>query len=239
MRVGKNFNNISDQLREECIPEFKRDEVKTFRMLNGVNNNNPDITYRLKRPVFYPDTQLRTYDRIFDPYLNNGKGGYVDIGVVEQFDIATDGSQIPKKFKCIVRGQGIGLFTLHGGSIDDRELYEHLCISNENINFKYRDEKITPLFEEVLKVDANEQAEKDFDALIASATALKKLNVEEKRQLAAALYLDPTLDDKTILTQLQEYARSEPDTILEHAKNIKTTVGTKRGRPKKEEAELV
>ena len=236
MRISKNFNNISDQLRGECIPEFKRDEVKTFRLLNGVVNNDPDITERLKRPVFYPDTQLRTYDRIFDPFLNDNKGGYVDIGVAEQFDIATDGTQIPKKFKCIVRGHGIGMFTLQGNSIDDRELYEHFCISNENANFKYRDAKITPLFEEILPLSENEEAEKEFDNLLEAGTALKKLNTNERRQVATALYLDPTYDDKTILIQLQTLAMSDPETLLESIKSVKQTVGSHKraGRPTKD-----
>jgi hypothetical protein len=233
MKVLKNFNNISEQLREECIPEFKQGMVKTFRMLNGVVNNNPDITQRLITPIFYRDSQIRTYDRIRDPFLNDGKGGYVDIGVVENFDIHTEQ---PTKFKLVVRGQGIGYFLLDGGSIDDAELYEFLCICNENGKFKYRDSRVTPLFEEVTEVDGNEKEQSDFDLLLEAGSALRKCNPDQKKQLSILLHIDPSLDNKTLNNKLNELVKARPQDILNALKEVK--LKSKRSYNRKE-ADLV
>jgi hypothetical protein len=188
MQVLKNINNISDKLKEECIPEFKSDEVKTFRMLNGVLNNDPDITERMKTPVFYPNTQIRTWARIKDPFMNEGKGGFVDIGVVETFDLATER---PTKYRCVVKGQNVGQFTLRGDVVEDVELYEFLCLSNENEGYKYRDAKVTPLFEEVKQVDPLEESSSEFDLLLDAGAALRKLKIDQKRELSVILHIDP------------------------------------------------
>jgi hypothetical protein len=225
MKVLKNFNNISQELRDECIPPFSAGEIKTFRMLNGVVNNDPDITERLKQPVFYPDAQIRTWDRIKDPFAKKDKdgnwiSGFVDIGVVETFDIATER---PTKYKLLVKGQGIGVFVLSGDSIEDVELYEFLCISNENSKFKYRDKKTIALFEEVEEVDANTKEEEDFDLMVTARTALKKLNADQKRQLSILLHVDPSLTDKQLSVAFNEYAKAQPNDLIENIKHLKNS----------------
>lgn len=234
MKVLKNFNRISDKLREECIKPFDNG-VKTFRMLNGVKNNDPDITERIKTPVFYPDAQIRTFDRIKDPYANEGKGGFVDIGVVEHFDLTTEQ---PTKFRFVVRGQGIGLFVLDAGSIDDVELYEFLCISNENKNFKYRDTRVVPLFEEVLEVDAVEITNTHLDLIVEAGLAIKKLKPEQKKSLSVLLHIDPTLDERMLTAKLSELAQARPEDIIENIKELKNS-GKKGLGINKRQSELV
>lgn len=234
MKVLKNFNKISEKLREECIKPFD-DGIKTFRMLNGVKNNDPDITERLKVPVFYPDAQIRTYDRIKDPYANEGKGGFVDIGVIELFDLTTEQ---PTKFRLVVKGQGVGMFTLNAGSVEDVELYEYLCIANENKNFKYRDTSRTPLFEEVTEIDAVEEANTHLDLIVEAASALKKLKPEQKKSLSILLHIDPTLDDRTLTGKLNELAQMKPEDILENIKEVRNT-GKKGLGINKRQSELV
>ena len=231
MKVLKNFNRISDKLIEECIPPFN-DGVKTFRMLHGVVNNDPDITERLKVPVFYRDTQIRTWDRIKDPYANDGKGGYVDIGVIEHFDLSTEQ---PTKFRLVVRGQGVGMFTLNAKSVEDVELYEFLCISNENANFKYRDTTRTPLFEEVTEIDAVEESQNHLDLVIEAGLALKKLKQPQKQQLSVILGIDPFLNQ---IEQLNGLTSSRPKDVIEAIKALKNT-GKKGLGITKQEAELV
>jgi hypothetical protein len=220
MQVLKNFNNVSEELIKECIPPFGIDEIRTFRMLNGVVNNDPDITERLKQPVFYPDTQIRTWDRIRDPYANGGKGGFVDIGVVEKFDLT---SERPTKFRFVVRGQGVGMFVLSGSSIEDVELYEFLCITNRNANFKYRDKKVEALFEMVQEVDGDKKQEEDFDLLLEAGTHLKKLTATQKTELSVLLHIDPSLDNHALSAKLTEYAKSQPSEILERIKQLKNS----------------
>ncbi len=234
MKVLKNFNKISDKLREECIPQFD-DGIKTFRMLNGVVNNDPDITLRLKTPVFYPDAQIRTYDRIKDPYANEGKGGFVDVGVIELFDLTTEQ---PTKFRLVVKGQGVGVFVLNAGSIEDVELYEFLCISNENKSFKYRDKSRTPLFEEVKEADPTTLSLSDDDLLLEALSGLKKLKQPQKEQLSVLLHIDPTLKADVLTAKLNELAKARPNDIVENIKHLKNAGGKKGLGANKRELEL-
>ncbi len=234
MKVLKNFNNISEELRAECIPDFGSGEIRTFRMLNGVINNDPEIDQRLKRPIFYPDTQIRTWTKIKDPFKRNDrgevKGGFVEVGVVENFDIATE---TPTKFKLLVKGQNIGMFVLNGDSVDDVEMYEFLCISNENASFKYRDKTVTPLFEIVEMVDIEEETDREFDLLMEAGSALRKLSDAQKRQLAILLQLDPSLDDRTLSSKILELTKGAPSMVMDAIKHLKANSGRKGA--KKEE----
>lgn len=234
MLVLKNFNNISEQLREECIKPLNAGEMVTFKMLNGVVNNDPDVTERMKLPVLYPNTQIRTYDRIKDPYLN-GKGGFVDIGVPESVDLASDK---PTKFKFVTRGHGIGLFTLSGDSIEDVELYEFLCIANENADFKYRDKKVFPLFEQVKEVNGDEKEQQDFDMVIKAGAALKKLNIDQKRKFAVLIQINPNLDERALTKDLQKFIQSFPEAATQAFAELDSNTATRKGR-KKRESQLV
>lgn len=211
MKVLKNFNNISDELRA-TIPEFKEGDVKSFRMLTGVENNDPDLNERLKTPVFYGAVQIPTIDKIKDPYIKNkeGKqvGGYVDIGVVEDFDTATENV---KRTKLFVPGHGIGTFCLSGDKLEDVELFEYLWLC------KYNKKNCNPrtehqaLFEEVEYIDAKE--------VIAKKRAAAK----------EALELLESMDEPTV--EQQEMALDNPEKFLATFKPEKA----KRGRKAKEE----
>jgi hypothetical protein len=189
-------------------------------MLTGVVNNDPDVAERVKLPVFFRDAQIRTFDRIKDPYANDGKGGFVDIGVVELFDLTTEQ---PTKFRLVVKGQGVGMFVLDAGSIDDVELYEFLCISNENAKFPYRDKRTVALFEEVAEVDATQHELNNDDLLLESLSVLKKLKHEQKKQLAVLLHIDPTLEPSSLSSNLNQLAKARPNDILENIKELKNS----------------
>src|SRR6266705_2211103 len=88
MKSSKTFNNISEELKKQ-IPKLKPGEVKTFLMLNGTPNPDPDPREISKDPMLYGKKQLRTNFRIYDEYQKDKEGqvvgGYVDVGAVERW----------------------------------------------------------------------------------------------------------------------------------------------------------
>lgn len=201
MKVLRNFNNISDELRA-TIPEFKEGTIRTFKMLTGVVNNDPSLEERLKTPVFYGAVQIPTVDKIKDPYIKNKAGevvgGYVDIGVVEKFDTATENVERTILF---VPGHGIGTFCLSGDKLEDVELFEYLWLC------KYNKKNCNPrtehqaLFEEIEYIDAKE--------IVAKKRAAAK----------EALELLETIGEPTI--EQEEMALENPEKFLETYKTEK------------------
>lgn len=230
MKILGDFNKISTELRKECIPVLKKGEVRKFRMLTGVVNIDPDLTERAKQPVFYGAYQIRTWDRIFDPYLKNDrdeKGGYVDIGVIEEFDIK---SNQPTKFRLFVAGQGTGVFTLYGGKIKDEELFEFLCICNENGSFKYRDESITALFEEIDE-EAEVMKEAEFaDAIVEASMVFNELTDEAIKTIAKRID-SFSLNHQLMTAKIKQYATSNPKEFL----SVVDTIPKKGRKPKEKE----
>lgn len=229
MKVLGDFNRISEQLRKECIPKLKKGEVRKFQMLTGVENNDPDLTERAKQPIFYGAYQVRTWDRIFDPYLNNGEGGYVDIGVVEEFDIKANQ---PTKFRLFVPGQGTGKFLLTGGKIKDEELFEYICICNENGSFKYRDESIQPLFEEINEEAEILKEEEEANLAIEAGAALSDLTENDYKAISKKIGVESS-NPKVMSIKVKQYAVAAPKDFLKLISDI-----PRRGRKPKEK-ELV
>lgn len=182
MQVLKNFNNISEELKA-TIPVLEIGAIRRFRMLTAVLNNDPDYTERMKRPVFYGTHQIPTKDRIKDPFAKNK---YVDIGVVEEFDLATER---PTRFRLFVPGNHItitgmwnGEFYLQGGITEDEELFEYLWISNYREGNQYRNTKVDPMFEEI--TDENEMSVSDKAIMETQLEQIAKSNPEAIQQYA-------------------------------------------------------
>lgn len=137
---------VSQQLLD-TIPKFKEGEVKTFKCMWGIPNNQPHYMGNPnKPPVLYGHSQIPTNDRIKDPFT----GKHVIIGVIEDF---TADTEHVTKYKTFIPGMNeiafSGTFLLREGNQDEEELYEYLYLSNYNRDNPNRNKKIDPLFYEV------------------------------------------------------------------------------------------
>ena len=116
MKIAKDFNNISEELKRK-IPQLKPGQVVTFQMLNGKPNQDPTESARQAQPLVFGKTQLQTKFRIYDPAIKNASGevvgGNVDIILAEDWV-----GDIPTKATCFVAGKDdsifLGKFELRG-----------------------------------------------------------------------------------------------------------------------------
>lgn len=218
MKSSKTFNNISDELKA-TIPVLKPGETVVFQMLNGVPNPEPDEKERTKTPVLYGKRQVQTNFRIFDPFQKNSsgekKGGYVDMGCVDQWD-----KDEPARFRFFVPGHGEfsqfqGKFSLTGGNIRDTELFECLYLSNEREGNPHRDPSIEPLFK-MIDLRADSKASVGKVAILRKALELVKDMPEDKaRQVMAALNQPSYQDKEVLMAKIGELASSKPDVLIQ------------------------
>lgn len=230
MQRLKNFNNISDELLA-TIPPLKEGQVKSFRMLTGTKNPDPDFDERQKAPVLYGGVQIQTRDRIKDKWKKNEKGevvgGFVDIGVVENFDPVTENVI---KTRLFVSPRGVGTFVLSGDKIEDIELYEFLYLTNQNAkNNKTND----ALFEEIDFKDETEQLADEVELINKAFVLFSKMNHSDLLQIGAALKLDTAMNEKGLKVAIGLEAKNNPKRFIEI-----TEVVTKKGSKKQTELEL-
>lgn len=192
MKVVGSFNKISEKLKKELIPIVNPNEIVRFQLLNGVWE--PAIG----REGFGASRSIRLNDRIYDPYQTETKGengepvyegGYVDIGVP---DFIKEGRvEKCKKFwvNSIAGGiPGNGQFELMGGNVEDMEIMEFLCLSNDNKNNPHRDKSKEPIYEKVDKeAILNREKEKEFKELQAKLARFSKDNPEKAQELSRLL----------------------------------------------------
>lgn len=225
MQRLKNFNNISDELFA-TIPPLKEGEIKSFRMLTGTTNPDPDFDERQKQPILYGGIQIQTKDRIKDKWKRNEKGevvgGFVDIGVVESFDPVTENVI---KTRLFVSPRGVGTFVLSGDKIEDVELYEFLYLTNQNSkNNKTND----ALFEEVVFQDESEQELNEFEARIKAFDVFSKLEHSEYLKVAAAFKIETSLSEKDLRISVGKKLESNPNKFIEVVKLVTKAKEVKR-----------
>lgn len=228
MQVVKQWNAISDELKNS-IPQFDREEVKSFRMLNGKKNDQEGPRgpiEREKNPILYPRTQIPTKDRIFDPYKNAGKGGYVDIIVSEGW--ADDEPTRPKLFLPGDTDYRFnGKFALTGSSIGDQELFEYLWLTNYRGDNPNRDKTVQPLFEyiDVKKESAMQEATED--EIYEAGVKVRTLNEDQARKVGASLNFGSDMDYAILLANLKSYARQDPKHFMQIANTSEKILSSK------------
>lgn len=187
MKVVGSFNKVSEKLKKELIPPVKPNEIIRFQLLNG------EYFPELGRAGFGTSRSIRLNDRIYDPYQKDSAGaevgGYIDIGVPET--IREGRVEKCKKFwvnSLVVGIPGNGQFELKSGSVDDMEVMEFLCLSNDNKNNPYRDESKEPKYE---IVDVNkileEEKQKEIKELKNKIKRFAKQNPSEAGEMAKLL----------------------------------------------------
>lgn len=224
MQQVKNFNNISDELKK-TIPTLESGQVVTFQMLNGTPNNDPDLAERLKTPFFYPATQIRTVDRIQDPFTKK----FVDIGVVDEWE-----GDRPVRYRFFVAGltmsQFQGKFSLTGGSVEDEELFEYLYLSNYRADNSNRDVSVQPVFKLIDALKDSKDKEDTADTLFDALTLAKDIKEDDARELAKSLNWADIADFKILKAEIKNYAKENPKEFLakikDESKELKATIKT-------------
>lgn len=137
-----NLNQISKEL-EETIPSFGPGDIKTFQYLNGTKVEDAETG---KIEIAYGKFSIRCKDTIFDPYLRNGKGDTVNIGIPVDFE----GERV-KEFLLFFPSKNVvrfsGKFDLNGDVPEDIDIFKFLWISNLLKNNPNRNKRETPMFE--------------------------------------------------------------------------------------------
>lgn len=218
MKSSKSFNNISEQLKKE-IPKLKPGEVKTFQMLNGVPNPDPDPRQVSAEPILYGKKQIKTNFRIFDKH----KDEYVDVGAVERWD-----GETPSSFIMLVPGMEMGSrfqgkFSLSGGNVRDEELWEILYLSPEREDTPCEDKSIAPLFRLLDFKKENKQSTTRFDVLKEAVGLADGITEEKAREVMSALN-KPSYDKETLMGKVRDLARLEPDQFISAYKSQDTPI---------------
>ena len=186
-RRSENFNGVSDKLKQELIKPIESEEAIFLQLLNGTYEPTTG------RECFGASRSIRLKDRIFDPYAVNeeGKevGAYIEIGVPELIEKGTVVRCKKIWVESIANGiPGNGQFSLRGGSIEDMEAYEFLCLSNGNKNNPYRGKSKQAEFEIIdVTAVAKAQKEKDFKELKAKLNRFAKDNPIEAAELTNSM----------------------------------------------------
>jgi hypothetical protein len=217
MKSTKVFNNISDKLRAS-IPKLRPREVKTFVMLNGTPNPDPDEKERSKHPVLYGRVQVRTNFRIYDPHVKdadgNEVGGYIDVGCVDQWD-----GDKPSHFRFFVPGLGEysmfgGKFSLTGGNVRDEELWEVLWLSPEREGSPCKDEAVAPRFRLMDAVGDSKTALGKVDRLRKALDLAANISEEDSRRVLLALGQSVPQDKGLLKAKIGEFARDKYEDFL-------------------------
>ncbi len=215
MKVVGSFNKISEKLKK-TIPVLKPGQVATFQMLNGVPNPDPDASEKIRNPMLFGKTQIPTNFRIFDPFLNDENGGYVDVGAVEIWD-----KEHPVRFWMLVAGFGqhqfTGKFSLVGGNIKDEELYEVLWLSNHREGNEHRDKSVEPLFRLINTAQESKATITKVDILRRALNIVGSIKPEseaEAREVWASLNQKHYPIFGELMAAMSEYAKNKPDDFL-------------------------
>lgn len=213
MKIVKNFNAISDKLKEQ-IPLLQPGQVATFQMLNGRPNADDDD--KKKNPVLYGKQQLLTQFRVFDKFKKNSEGkevgGYVDIILADEWE-----DDKPTKAKMFVAGFGEGFFTgkfdLMQGNIEHEELYEVLMLSPEREGSLCPNATIHPKFK---LIDFKKEAEaktKDLSKFKRAVELAISISGEDAAVVLRSINRTYTDVDERIAA-VGELARTNPDLFL-------------------------
>lgn len=209
------WNKISPEL-QKLIPKLEKGKVVTFKMLNGVKNNDPDPIERQRNPFFYPKSNIVLKDRIYDKFANNGEGDWVDIIVADGWEKNEPTKMhifFPYEHGTVFSGK----FSLVGGNAKQEEIYEHIMLCNLNrdaVTGEHRDNTVNPLFGLVSVAGDRVISSNKRDTLLKALELSKNIKIEEARELAASLNWTVYKDDDALMTRVEDFAREKPDEFL-------------------------
>lgn len=210
LQVIGEINKVDDRLYEAAVPELKRGQRVTVRLLNGTLN------VQTKELMFGGVRTINLRDYIFDPY----KKQMVEIGIPEE----TKEGKVIRFKKFILDGNGPGglvgeYFELAQGNVLHEQVYTFLCLCNETLSNKNRDNAIVAKYEIV-------DTGKELRSKVAKRNNLRDaLNMHATMKgadivrFAAAMNWEVSLDPETLSDRVAGYAQQFPDDFLAKVKN--------------------
>lgn len=229
MKVIGEFNKISEDLKKRCIKPLRPGQVVNFRLLDAIDD---------------PSRSIETGDYSIAPEKKFGAGRsivlrdiildsdrMVTVGVPRKYT-ATEVTKV-KKLYLAPSGAFIchnGIFSLTGGNIEHIEIYEHLCLRNDNKSNPNRDESVTPKFEMIDEVAEAKVELTKLEFYEKAIVAAASMTPQQIKDFAAGLNW-PINEDPTILTaRVKKYAKDQPKKFLSRFgdKDIKVKVLLKK-----------
>lgn len=215
MKAVGNYNKISPEL-QKLIPRLEPQKSVTFKMLNGIANNDPDNIERQKNPTFYPKSNIPMKDRIWDKFANNGQGEWIDIVVADGWDKG-EPTRLTLYRPYEIGAVFTGKFSLAGGNSKDESIYEFLMLCNGNrdaVTGEDRDNTVTPSFGLVSVANDNKVSTNRRDILLQALNLTKDMKVADAQQFAASLNWNKYEDENELLTRVTDFAREKPEEFL-------------------------
>ncbi len=208
MQKLKNFNQVPEELIEECVPTLESGQVVTFQMLTGMPNNDPDPAERQRNPMLYGKVQIPTRDKI------KYKGKLYDIGVPTEID----SQENPIGFRAFLPGIGnsifLGKFSLSADRVEDVELYEFLMITNYNESFKYRDKSVKPLFKVIDAAKDSRNVLNKIDVLKEAIDVVKNASEEDLIEFGRSVNWPEIKEPLQLKAKVSEFAKNDAETFL-------------------------
>lgn len=209
----KNFNKISPKL-EQAQRKLKPGETATFQMLTGIRNIDFDPQVMKDRPVLYGKVQIPTRQVIKDPETQKP----IDIALIE---IGENDQIVFKPFIAGLRNNAPipnyhanGRFTLNGDSLEDQEVLDVISLVNENKRNPFRDPTKEATFYEIIETEISTDNNNRRAKLREALNKIDAMDIEEVRDIAAALGFNYTNDDVIVRDNVSTYAENEPVTFL-------------------------
>jgi len=204
MRVVGEFNNISDTIKEKIV-SLKPGESAEYQLLECVTIQDPVTKQRETR---YPHRMLYAKDTIYDP----GKESTVDIGVIATGGIDSKNQTVVAVEKYEFTRPRDGILYLDGNRQFDRDLHEHLQITNFTQGgvldeLGCRDASKPYIFRLIDRKKEAKKRSRLFDIKADALVYVRNMDAEDIRDFAAS----QNWDYKGNLEELEEKVKSLAD----------------------------
>lgn len=211
------YNKISPELQAK-IPKFEK--PITFKMLNGITNNDPDPIERQKNPTIYPKSNIQMRDKIFDRWARNDSGeivgGWVDIIVADGWNRNEPTREhlfFPHSHGTVFSGK----FTLMPNNAKHHEIYEQLMLTNYNkdsVLGEDRDKSKHPFFAPINVSNESKSIRNDVQAIRQALELTKDMKVKDAREFANAMNWNEYAVEEELLSKVEDFARTKPVEFL-------------------------
>lgn len=209
MKPNGSYNKISPEL-QKLIPPFEKDV--TFKMLNGIQNNDPDPIERQRQPTIYPKSNIQMRDKIYDRFAKE----WVDIVVADGWvkgEPTREHLFFPHKHGTVFMGK----FTLSPKVAKHHEIYEQLMLTNLNrdaVTGDDRDKSVHPMFAPINVANESQAIRNDVKAIREALELTKDIKEKDARDFANAMNWNHYVDTSELIAKVEDYARTNPVDFL-------------------------
>lgn len=219
MRKRGHFNDLSEEFLASLeLQDIKKDEKKTFRLLNG--RKDPTDPTRTKM-IWQRNYKLPITDKIWDTV----KKEYVDIGTV--LDVDKETGLIKTRISRFVEPNQVnGEFVLYGHVEEDRYIYWFLQMCSKNKSSKNRSSKENEWEFEEVDVTSEAKARINLRSKrLEVETYLLAVSYQDLKSIAAAFGMNQDQPEEVLRDELIQFGTLNPDTFLGVMANPKQIEG--------------